>query len=99
MRKLIDPDDYLRIKQIARNASSQRDLNYTKCYLIVLVAFLVRKYSMKVEEVPPEIRPTIELLIKPGTMSLIHYLNSILYSNDKYAKAITCAEFDLYDGC
>lgn len=97
MRELIDPNDYLRIKQIAQKASSQRNLSYTRCYLIVLVAFLVRKYSMKVEEVPTEMRPTIELLIKPGTMSLIHYLNSILYSNDKYAKAITCAELDLYD--
>ena len=50
---------------------------------------------MKINEIPPEFRRTVELLIKPNYMSSIHYLNSIIYSKDKYAKAITGAELDL----
>lgn len=53
---------------------------------------------MKINEIPPEFQKTVELLIKPNYMSLIHYLNSIIYSKDKYAKAITRAELDLISG-
>lgn len=95
MREKIDLKDYSRIKRIAQLASSQGSLNYTKCYSIVLMAFLVRRYGMEINEIPPEFRKTVELLIRPNYMSSIHYLNSIIYSKDKYAKAITGAELDL----
>ena len=96
--RLLTKEDYNLIKQIAREASEQSNLDFEKCYTITLLYFLYQFGGMEDNELPVQYIPTVKLLYKNFYGSYIHYITEILYSDDEYAKAIKNAEIALNGG-
>ena len=92
MIKELTYTDYANIKAIAEDASTNPELQYSRCYNLTLFYYLVQYKLLKLTAVPHEYEPTVKLLVKNPKSSYIHYINDIKYSKNKYAIAIKNAE-------
>lgn len=94
----LSQEEYRQINLIARKTSIDYKLEYSKCYSITLLYYLMQFSGLKENDIPLEYAKTVELLYKKPVSSYIHYFNNIIYSNDPYAKGIKHTEIILSGG-
>lgn len=94
----LSQEEYTQISLIAKKASIDYNLEYSKCYTITLLYYLMQFTGLKEDNIPFEYSQSAKLLYKNPISSYIHYFNNILYSDDPYVKGIKQAEIILSGG-
>lgn len=95
-KKILSVEQQEEILNIAQTAArNNSELNYTTCYSITLLYYLAQFSGYKTALLPPLLRDAVELLYKKPVSSYVHYRNTIMYSNNIYAKAIKNAEIQV----
>lgn len=95
-KKILSVEQQEEILNIAQTAAKNNsELDYTTCYSITLLYYLAQFSEYKTALLPPLLRDAVELLYKKPVSSYVHYRNTIMYSNNIYAKAIKNAEIQV----
>ena len=96
--RVLTPQEYSDIEEIARMASVSENLDFTTCYTVTLLYYLAQFGGLDESQIPFKYYDTINLLHKKPISSYIHYRMDIIDSTNIIAKAIKTAEIALNGG-
>ena len=89
-------DEQYKIRQIAEDCvKGNKELNFSKAYVITLFYYLMQFCNYKIDTIPDEYKKQVQALYKEPGCSYIHYWNKIEDSHDDYVKNIKRVEIEL----
>ena len=94
--RCLSVDEQYKIRRIAKDCvKGNKELNFSKAYVITLFYYLMQFCNYKIDTIPEEYRDAVQTLYKEPDCSYLHYWSKVEKSKNIYVMNIKRAEIKL----